>query len=203
MTDNTIQLPPPRMDLDFPLMKALSLRRTKRRWTEEELSIQELSDLLWAACGMTVAATPRAKSRRTVPSGRNAQAVHVYAALASGVYQYREESHDLYLQIEGDLRSIISNQKMMKSTPVGLIYVADFDMLKGYVGTDAARKQFVSGTETGFISQNVYLYCAAANLSTAIIGLVDREKLHEAMQLNDNEKIIYTQAVGKALPKTI
>jgi len=203
MVDNTIQLLLPQKDLEFPLMKALSLRRTKRRWTGEGLSDQELSDLLWAACGMTAAPTPRAKSKRTVPSGRNAQAVHVYVALESGVYQYREESHDLYLQTEGDLRSIISNQKMMKSTPVGLVYVADFDKLKGYVGTDDQRKWFVSGTETGFISQNVYLYCAAANLSTAIIGLVDRERLHEAMQLKDNQKIIYTQAVGKAMIKTI
>lgn len=199
MIDNRIELPLPRKDLEFPLMKALSLRRTKRKWSGEDLSNQELSDLLWAACGMTVTPSPRAKSKRTVPSGRNAQAVHVYVALKSGVYLYREESHDLYLQIEGDLRSIISNQKMMKSTPVGLIYVADFDKLKGYVGTDDQRKWFVSGTETGFISQNVYLHCAAANLSTAIIGLVDREKLHDAMQLKENLKIVYTQAVGKQL----
>lgn len=201
MTDNSIQLRHPRKDLEFPLMKALSLRRTKRRWTEEDLSGQELSDLLWAACGMTVAPTPRVKSKRTVPSGRNAQAVHLYVALESGVYQYREESHDLYLQVREDIRSLIGNQKMMKSTPVGLIYVADFDKLKGYVGIDNERKWFVSGTETGFISQNVYLYCAAASLSTAIIGLVDRERLHKAMQLKDNEKIIYTQAVGKSLIK--
>lgn len=54
----------------------------------------------------------------------------------------------------------------------------------------------MAGTETGFISQNVYLYCAAARLNTAVIGLVDREKLHDIMQLLENEKVVYTQAIG-------
>ncbi|MBN2164789.1 MAG: nitroreductase family protein [Marinilabiliaceae bacterium] len=51
-------------------------------------------------------------------------------------------------------------------------------------------------TETGFISQNVYLYRASAGLNTAIIGLVNRDKLHETMGLNDYEKVIYSQAIG-------
>ena len=86
---------------------------------------------------------------------------------------------------------------MMQKAPVGLIYVSDFSCLKKYTGKDKERKWFVSGTDTGFISQNVYLYCAAAGLNTVILGLVDRKKLHALMELKKCEKIIYTQVVGR------
>ena len=175
-------------------MKALQLRRTKRKWKDDDLSIQEISNLLWAACGQTMLGTPKSKSRRTVPSGRNSQTIKVYIALCTGLYEYNEKKHLLILKKEMDIREHLTNQKMMKNMPVGLIYVSDYSKLKGYVGTDDSRKLFVAGTETGFISQNVYLYCASANLNTAVIGLVNREKLHNIMALNDFENIIYTQS---------
>jgi len=87
----------------------------------------------------------------------------------------------------------------MHTAPVGLIYVSDYSKLKTFYFKDDNRKWFTSSTDTGFISQNVYLYCAAANLSTVILGLVDRDKLHKTLELNENEKIIYTQIVGESL----
>ncbi len=194
-----IHLPPPQKDLDFPLMKALELRRTRRRWSEEGLTLREISNLLWAACGITLEETKKSKSRRTAPSGRNSQTIGVYIALGSGLYRYEEKGHRLIRTLSEDIREHLGNQKMMKSMPAGLIYVSDFTKLTGYTGTDDKRKWFVAGTETGFISQNVYLYCASAQLSTAVIGLVDREKLHGIMGLQEHEKIVYTQAVGKAV----
>lgn len=196
---NQIILPQPQKDLNFPLMQALALRRTKRKWKETALSLQEISNLLWAACGITVEETPKSKSKRTAPSARNSQTIKVYIALPEGLFRYDEKSHVLNQVIADDIRPHIGTQKMMKSAPAALVYVSDFSKLKGYVGTDDHRKWFVAGTETGFISQNVYLYCAAANLNTVIIGLVDREKLHEIMQLKDHEKVVYTQTVGEAL----
>ncbi|HJV77357.1 MAG TPA: SagB/ThcOx family dehydrogenase [Paludibacter sp.] len=195
----TIKLPPPQKDLDFPLMKSLELRRTKRKWKDTSLSGQELSNLLWAACGITVEGTSKSKSKRTAPSARNSQTIKIYIALGNGLFRYDEKNHSLIQIFEDDIREHISNQKMMKSTPAGLIYVSDYSKLKGYVGTDDNRKWFIAGTETGFISQNVYLYCASAKLNTAVIGLVNREKLQEIIGLKEYEKVVYTQAVGKAL----
>jgi SagB-type dehydrogenase family enzyme len=194
-----LKLPSPQKDLEFPLMKALEMRRTKRRWQYSNLSDQELSNVLWAACGITKGETMRSKSKRTAPSARNSQTISIYVALSKGLYLYDERNHGLILVGEKDIRAYISNQKMMKSAPVGLIYVSDFSRLKGYVGTDNNRKWFVAGTEAGFISQHVYLYCASARLSTAVIGLVDRDKLKEVMALREFEKVVYTQAVGKSL----
>lgn len=196
---NSIQLPPPQKDLKFPLMQALEKRRTKRKWQPGPLSPQELSNLLWAACGITRVATRTSKSKRTAPSASNSQAIKIYVALPEGLFRYDEGVHQLILEVEKDLRADIGTQKMMQSAPMGLVYVADFSKMKTYLSKDEARKWLVAATDTGFISQNVYLYCTAANLSTAVLGLVDREKLHERMGLAAHEKVIYTQVVGKSI----
>jgi len=59
-----IKLPSPQIELPFPLMKAINQRRTKRRFAAEAVGEQDLSNLLWAACGITCEATKRAKSKR-------------------------------------------------------------------------------------------------------------------------------------------
>jgi SagB-type dehydrogenase family enzyme len=193
------KLPSPQKDLEFPLMKALALRRTKRRWKDENLSDQEIANLLWAACGITAEETIRSKSKRTAPSARNSQTIRIYVALENGLFRYDEKNHSLILIMNKDIREYIGNQKIMKSAPLGLIYVSDFSRLKGYVGINDNRKWFVAGTEARFISQNVYLYCALTQLSTAIIGLVDLDKLHQIMELPEWEKVVYTQVIGKQM----
>ena len=195
----TLQLPIPEKGLDFPLMRALEKRRSKRKWKNEPLSNQELSNLLWAACGITMAETKKSKSKRTVPSATNSQAIKIYVALKKGLFLYNEKNHELIQILSENIIPSIGNQKMIQSAPVGLIYVSDYSKMKGYLSKkDEDRKWFVSATETGCISQNVYLYCASAKLNTVIIGLVNRNKLHEIMGLKEHEKVVYTQAVGKS-----
>jgi len=198
MTD-IIKLTEPQKDLDFPLMKAIEKRRTKRKWKDSNLSEQEISNLLWAACGVTQNETKKSKSRRSAPSACNSQEIKIYIALSTGVYLYDEKNHQLIKILEKDIRENIGKQKMMRSAPVGLIYVSDYSKLKTFQFKKDENKWFTSTADTAFISQNVYLYCAAANLSTAIIGLVDRNKLHKILELTENEKIIYTQVIGISL----
>lgn len=195
--NKTVKLPDPQVDLDFPLMKALEKRRTKRKWCEKDFSDQELSNLLWAACGETKKATKRAKSKRTAPSACNSQEIRVYIALAKGLYLYDEKNHELQPILSDDIRENIGTQKMMKSAPAGLIYVADFSRFKTFIFSADERKWMTSAIDTGFISQNVYLYAAAANYNTAVLSLVNRDKLHEVMGLNEHEHIVYTQVIGK------
>lgn len=196
---NKIKLPEPQKDIAFPLMKAIELRRTKRKWQNKDLSEQEISNLLWAACGVTLEETKRSKCRRTAPSACNSQEIKVFVALPVGLFLYDEKNHQLKKVLSEDIRGNIGTQKMMRSAPLGLIYVSDFSKLKNFLFKDETRKWFTSTADTGFISQNVYLYCAAANLNTALLSLVDREKLQKIMGLNENEKIVYTQVVGRAI----
>ena len=196
--DTIKALPQPQKDLPFPLMKALEHRRTTRTWTDDAVSEQDLSNLLWAACGITVRATRTGKQKRTAPSAANCQEIRLFVALPEGLYEYDEANHALLLRMNKDIRDSIGTQKMMKSAPVGIIFVSDYSRMKTYLAKDDVRKWFVSGTDAGFISQNIYLYCAAANLSTAVLGLVDREELGRLLGLCPHEKVVYTQVVGNA-----
>lgn len=179
-------------------MKALEKRRTKRKWKDELLNLQEISDICWVACGETKSATSKSKNRRTVPSGCNSQIIQLHIATDWGVYKYNESNHQLEMINNIDVRSIIGTQKMMQSAPLGLIYVADFSKRTGIINSNMSEKLYVAGTEAGLMSQNVYLYCAATNLSTVLIALCNRDKLKETIGLKEHETIIYTQVVGKS-----
>jgi SagB-type dehydrogenase family enzyme len=193
---NTIKLPEPQKDLAFPLMKALEIRRTVRKWSQEPISEQELSNLLWAACGITKFKTGKTKSKRTAPSACNSQEIRVYALMEQGVFLYEEEAHGLKLIHDRDVRKHVATQKMMISAPLGLVFVADLSRMNGPMFKNQESQRFCAWVDTGFVSQNIYLYCAAFNLGTAVLALVNRDKLHESMNLLEHEKIVLTQVVG-------
>ena len=197
--DHDIRLPEPRRELEFPLMKALEKRRTIRKWKDAPVSEQELSNLLWAACGITKQTYGRVKSKRTAPSACNSQEISVYVLLETGVFLYNEENHELIEVVEGDIREHIGTQKMMKSAPVGLVFVADLSRMTSPFLKNSEARRFCAWVDTGYISQNVYLYCAAAHLATCALSLVDRDALHSLMNLKEHEKIVLTQVVGQAL----
>lgn len=197
--ENRIKLPEPQKDLSFPLMQALELRRSVREWKTDPLSNQQLSNLLWAACGVTQKGSKTKKSKRTCPSACISQEIHVYVAMQSGLFKYDEEENELIQIHTQDIREHIGTQKKMHSAPVGLIYVSDYTRFVSPLFRNDEQRWFFSGVDTAYISQNVYLYCAAARLRTVVLALVKREKLHKLMDLGECEKIIFTQVVGAAL----
>ena len=185
----SIDLPPPRTDAGIPLMKALSLRKTSRSFSEKELPPQVLSDLLWAAFGVN----RKGSGKRTAPSAVNWQEIDIYAATKDGLFLYEADSHRLKPVFGEDIRKITGLQDFTQQAPVNLIYVADFSRMKG---ADPEKKVFYSAADTGFISQNVYLFCASEGLATVVLGLVDKPALGEKMGLRGDQKVILTQPVG-------
>jgi SagB-type dehydrogenase family enzyme len=194
--DQIIKLPEPQTEIDFPLMKALEQRRSIRKWNDTPISEQELSNLLWAACGVTKKPYGNVKSKRTAPSACNSQEIRVYVLLEKGAFLYNEDNHELIEIVAKDIREFIGTQKMMKSAPMGLVFVADLSRMKSPFLRSKEAKRFSAWVDTGYISQNVYLYCVAANMGTVALSLVDRDKLHEQMYLKEHEKIVLTQVVG-------
>lgn len=85
---------------------------------------------------------------------------------------------------------------MMKSAPVGIVFVADLSRMNSPFLKNEESQKFCAWVDTGYISQNIYLFCAASKLATAVLSLVNREKLHKLMNLQDHEKIVLTQVVG-------
>jgi len=184
-----IVLPSPDMEGGLPLMKALALRSTSRSFAPEMLPTQVLSDLLWAADGIN-----RTESgKRTAPTARNRQEIDIYIAVEEGLYLYDPKEHALVPVMEKDLREATGRQDFVGTAPVNLVYVADYARM----GDGAEEtKQFYAATDTGFISQNVYLYCASAGLATVVRASVDRDALANAMELRPEQHIVLAQTVG-------
>ena len=183
----TIKLPEPKMDGGKPLMEVLKERKTIRSFTAEKLSDQVLSNLLWAAWGVN-----RPDGRRTAPSASNMQEIDIYVAKEDGLYLFDAKEHALKLVLEEDIREKTGTQKFVKDVPVNLIYVADFAKMRG----PEEIKKFYSAADTGFISQNVYLFCASEGLGTVVRGLVNRTALGETMGLRPDQRVILSQSVG-------
>ncbi|MBU0713354.1 SagB/ThcOx family dehydrogenase [bacterium] len=188
MLAEDIRLLPPQFEKNATLLEALKNRCSERSFSEKELSLQQLSNLLWAAVGVN---RPD-DEKRTAPTARNAQEIDVYVAMKTGLYLYNAKDHILVFIHANDIRSKTGKQKFTETAPVNLIYVADFDKMNG----DEETKIFYSATDTGFISQNVYLYCAAEGLGTVVRGWVDKDKLAIEMKLRPEQHITLAQTVG-------
>jgi nitroreductase len=123
----------------------------------------------------------------------NWQEIDVYVALPEGLYVYDARAHQLKPVLAGDIRGSSGVQPFMGEAAVDLIYVAD----RARMGTGSeADKDFYSATDTGFISQNVYLFCASEGLATVVVGMVDRPALAKKMGLRPDQRIMLAQPVG-------
>jgi SagB-type dehydrogenase family enzyme len=185
-----VPLPKPDMEGGKPLMQVLKERKSTRQYSDKQLSKQVMSNLLWAAWGIN-----RPKyGKRTAPSAVNRQEIDVYVATTEGLYLYDAKAHALKLILEEDIRADTGTQSFVKTAPVNLVYVADLSKL----GRRSAKSENLSGSaaNTGFISQNVYLFCASEGLGTVVRGMVDKRALAEKMQLRDDQRVILAQSVG-------
>jgi len=185
----TIDLPKPQTDGGKPLMQALKERSSLREFSPEKLSPQMLSNLLWAAFGIN-----RPDSgRRTAPTASNRQEIDIYVAMAEGLYLYDAKAHQLQPVLAEDLRALTGTQPFVRDAPVNLIFVADFSKMGK---SSDENKVFYSAADTGFISQNVYLFCASEGLATVVRGSVDKPGLAAAMKLRPEQRVILAQTVG-------
>ncbi|MDR3189249.1 MAG: SagB/ThcOx family dehydrogenase [Prevotellaceae bacterium] len=176
-----IALPAPQKSGGKPLMEALSQRQSARAFSDRALSEQTLSNLLWAAYGFN------RDGMRTAPSANNRQEFEIYVALQTGLYLYNAKDNALELVKKEDLRSKTGKQGFVGVAPLNLVYVYN----TGKMGDEK-----MAYADCGFISQNVYLYCASEGLATVVRGFVDREDLAKAIGLKSGYAITLSQTVG-------
>jgi len=185
----SIELPKPQLDIGRPLMQVLKDRSSSRAFSSERLPLQALSYLLWAAFGVN-----RPDSgKRTAPSAVNWQEIDIYVATADGLYVYDAKAHRLNPVLAEDIRAATGLQPFVKEAPVNLVYVAD---LAKTGNASAADRELYTAADTGFIAQNVYLFCASEGLATVVRGSVDRAALAKVMKLRPDQKIMLAQTVG-------
>ena len=145
--------------------------------------------MLWAAFGINRPET----GRRTAPSAINMQEIDIYVARADGLYLFDAKGNILTPLLAEDIRAMTGTQPFVKDAPVNLVYVANLAKMSRLSAENAA---FYSAADTGFISQNVYLFCASEGLATVVRGSIDKPALAKAMKLRADQKIILAQTVG-------
>jgi len=183
-----IDFPKPKLDSQATLVQALKARKSAREFSPTPLLPQALSDLLWAANGVN-----REDGRRTAPSAKNWQEIDVYVVLREGVYLFDAKAHTLHGVLKGDVRSLTGVQDFVGGAPVNLVFVADLSRMAGTSPEDRDR---YAATDAAFVSQNVYLWCAASGLSTVVRGSLDRPAFGKAVGLRPEQRIILAQTVG-------
>lgn len=188
-----IKLPPPDKTGGKPLMQALNERQSVRTFTTDNLTQQQISDLLWACWGINRAG----EKKRTAPSSRNVQEMDVYVSLPSGLYLYDAENHLLKQIHNRDIRALCGTQDFVATAPMNLVYVSDMGKLGKKEGDAIEGSDLLSSyANTGFLAQNVYLFCASENLGCVIRGMVPKDKLVPEMGLRSNQVIILSQTIG-------
>jgi nitroreductase len=175
--------------LSMALLEILRHRASRRAFSPRELPLYTLSRLLWAADGIN----RPGPDKRTAPSANDRQAVDLYVAMAGGVYLFDAQQFLLQPVLGRDVRKATGEQDFVATAPVNLIYVA---RLERDSAASRVEQKFYAALDTGAISQNVYLFCAAEGMATVVRGWVDRPALARLLGLGPDQRIIAAQSVG-------
>ena len=164
-----------------PLMQALSQRKSSRNFVDKELSVDVLSNLLWAANGFN------RDDKRTAPTANDKQEVELYVAIKSGVYLYDAKNAILKLIKDGDHRKSTGSQDFVAKASANIILVADMNK--------ASSREYAY-TDCGFVAQNIYLFAASEELGAVSRGWYDKDVLAKLLNLPSHKEVILTQSVG-------
>ena len=188
-----VKLPQPTFNGDTSVEKALQERRSVRAYKDQPVTLAEVSQLLWAAQGIT---EPE-KGMRTAPSPRAAYLIKVYlvagrgADLPPGMYQYQPKGHELMRVSGGDKKGDLFNaagQAAIKAAPIALLFTGT----KSGVPNPAWMY-----LETGHASENVYLEAVSLKLGTVAMAGFKADDVRKALDIDAKEEPIYIMPVGR------
>ena len=187
---HTIKLPAPAKSGGMSLAEAVTNRHTARDFDDTDLTLQELSDLLYTTAGVN-----RSNGLRVHPVAMAIQDTTVYVFDSEGVYKYDALSHSLKLIAEGDHRQETGKQAFVGKAAVNLAYVHDMNLWEGNRAPKEVIKQW-GFAHTGAAMQNAYLFAASRGWNCVVRGSFDGEKLAELMQLEEGQSITLIQSIG-------
>ena len=196
----TIVLPQPEKDGGKSVLASLLERKTTRTISTKELSLQVISNLLWAGFGVNRNTAGFGKKGRTAPSASNSQEIDLYVALPGGVYIYEAITHRLLPVVEGDFRTR-SGRRSAATAPLNIFYIVDlsrYDLGPSQpdraIGDPEVQKSYYY-TDTGFIAQNIYLYASSFGLA-AWFHNCDKENTAREFNLKPTQRVLFAQTVG-------
>ena len=191
-----IALPAPDLQGKVTVEQALLKRRSVRSYAAEPLTLQQVSQLLWAAQGIT----EPIKGLRTAPSAMASYPLRVYLVagnvkdLPAGAYLYVPQGHKLELVAAGDQRPNVGGQPQMRNAPVLIVYVVDYAITGKKYGDRAKKFAYL---EVGHSAQNVLLQEVALGLVGVPMGGVDEVKVRAAFKLTEDQEPAYAVSAAK------
>ena len=194
-----IKLPEPKYNSDVSLEQSLVKRRSVRDYTGEVLTLEEVSQLLWAAQGTT-----SARGFRTAPSAGALYPLELYLIvgdvqdLATGIYLYKPKKHELVMIAGKDVRQQLAGaalgQSSVKNGAIDLVFTAVYQRITRKYGDRGIKYVHM---EIGHAAQNVCLQATAMNLGVVTIGAFDDQKVSKILNLPKDEEPLYIIPVGK------
>lgn len=197
-----IYLPPPSQQGTISLEEAIARRRSIRDFSPEPLSLPQLSQVLWAAQGIS---DTRGR-HRTVPSAGATYPLEIFivcgensiAEVGAGIYHYNIDSHSMSSHYKGDIRSELARaalgEESIYQAPLDLVICAEYERTAMRYGTRAERYVHM---EVGHTGQNIYLQATALGLATFAVGAFHDEQVREVLRLDKQIKPLYIMPIGK------
>ena len=199
MQEVTIALPTPQLKGSFSLEETLQNRRSIREYSSTPLNLDEVSQILWAAQGIT-----SDWGGRTAPSAGALYPLELYLVtgnvegLTSGVYKYLPSGHELISVKDGDVRktlsSAASNQSCVKDSAISIVISCVYERTTNKYGD---RGIMYVHLEAGHVAQNICLQVTALGLGAVPVGAFEDQKVIEVIGMNKNESPLYIIPVGK------
>jgi len=196
------RLPDPRLHSEISVEEAIFRRRSIRRYRDEPLTLEEVSQLLWAACGKTIDGITGAT--RAYPSAGGLYPLEIYVVagnvqgLHAGIYHFGWAEHSIKLLRAGDARQELTRaafgQRMVAQAPLSLVFTAVYERTTRRYG-QRGEDRYVP-MDVGGAGQNVHLQAEALGLGTVIIGAFQDGAVKEVLDLRDEEPL-YIMPVGR------
>ncbi|MCS7136671.1 MAG: SagB/ThcOx family dehydrogenase [Nitrososphaerota archaeon] len=203
-----VMLRSPSLKGSMSVEEAIFRRRSERRYAAGKLTLEQVSQLMWCAQGIT----DHRNMLRATPSAGATYPLEVYAVvkdsgvegLEAGAYHYRPEDHSLELRRGGDLNEDLASaclgQSWVREAPLNIVITAIYARTTRRYGTRGERYVLI---EVGHASQNIYLQATAMGLGTVAVGAFYDEKVREVLGLSEEERPLYVMPIGISLRKRV
>ncbi|MHC4157693.1 MAG: SagB/ThcOx family dehydrogenase [Planctomycetota bacterium] len=189
---STITLPKPNQDGVKSLEQAIATRRSRRQFSPQSLTLEQIGQLVWAAQGQD------AGSRfRTAPSAGATYPLELFVVTSDGFSRYLLAKHALEKLTDQDLRAALASaawgQEFVEAAPVTLVFAAEFSRTTNRYGQRGMRYVYM---EAGHAAQNVHLQAEALGLGSVAVGAFDDTSVSKVLSLPDCLEPIYMVVVG-------
>lgn len=197
--ESNIDLPQPHFKGDMSVEEAIRLRRSIRDYQDEPLSLEHVSQLLWAGQGITEG------FKRAAPSAGATYPLTLYlvvgeegvTGLAAGIYEYVPKTHSLVLVKKGDFRNRIATaclgQSFIEDAPINIVIAAEYERTTARYGERGIRYVHM---EAGHVGENIYLQAGASGLGTVVVGAFLDVDLAQVLSLPEEQVPLYVMPVG-------